>query len=214
MGIEIGTIGTILGLATSAAGAGLSIANAQATQKRMNDIVRQQVAAAEGFQRQATPEFEKSLGSSGAEASRRALAMVEQSALAGYKEVGGVPTTAPSPFLENALVNARVQARVGQSQQANADLQGYQNMAVQQFLANQRAQQNLGVISGLAGSRSAITPYLLQGAQNQGQNLAAVGSLLGTAGSLAGVYGSLYPYLQQPATPPPPAQKPPTGVGS
>jgi len=209
----IGTIATLGGLALSAAGTGVSIANARATQQRMNDIVRQQVASAEGFQRQATPEFTKSLGESGAEASRRALATGEQSALQGYREVSGFPTTAPSPFLEDALVNARTQARVGQSQEAQAALQGYQNMAVQQFLANQRANQNLGIISGLAGSRAAITPFLLQGAQNQGQNLAAVGSLLGTAGSLAGVYGQLYPYLNPPpAQPQPPAGRP--GPGS
>jgi hypothetical protein len=199
----IGTIATLGGLALSAAGTGVSIANAAATQKRMNDIIRSQVAASEEFQKQASPEFEKSLGASGAEAAKRALASGEQEALQGYREVSGVPTTAPSPFLQDSLINARVQARVGQSQQANAALQGYQNVGLQQFLANQRANQNLGIISGLAGSRAAITPFLLQGAQNQGQNLAAVGSLLGTAGSLAGVYGALYPYLQNPSPQPP-----------
>jgi hypothetical protein len=208
VGIE--TVATLGGLALSAAGTGVSIANARATQERMNDIVRRQVAAAEEFQRQATPEFQRSLGESGAEAARRSLTAGEQTALRGYKEVGGFPTTAPSPFLEDALVSARTQARIGQSERANAALQGYQNVAVQQYLANLRAQQNLGVISGLAGSKAAITPYLLQSAQNEGQNLAAVGSLLGTAGSLAGVYGGLYPYLNAPKPP----QKGPTGVGS
>ncbi len=180
------------------------MANARATQRRMNEITRQQIESGEAFQRQATPEFMKSLGSSGSEAAMRALATGQQEALGGYQNVqGSPPTTAPSPILSDALVNARTQARIGQSNQAQASLQGYNNLALQQTLANQRAQQNLGVISGLASSRSEITPYLLQGAQQQGQNLAAVGSLLGTAGSLAGVYGSLYPYLNPPKTPPP-----------
>ena len=207
MGIE-----TIAGLALSAAGAGVGIANARATQERMNEVVKQQLQSAEGFQQQATPEFQKSLGATGAEASKRAIVAGSQEALQGYKDVASLPeTTAASPILSDALVNARTQARVGQSQQANAALQGYQNLTLQQFLANQRAQQNLGVIGGLAGSRAAITPYQLQGEQNRGQQLASVGSLLGTAGTLAGVYGQLYPYLNPPPAQPP-AQKGPTGV--
>ncbi len=188
----------IIGAVASAAGTGVSIAAAKASQERMNRAVRDQITAAEGFQRQATPEFKRSLGDSGADAAKRALAIGQESALRGYREVqSSFPSTAPSPILSDALVNARTQARIGQANQSQAALQGYGNLTLQQILANQRAQQNLGVISGLAGSRSAITPYLLQGAQQQGQSLAAVGSLLGTAGSLAGVYGSLYPYLQE-----------------
>ncbi len=203
MGLTAGALAAI-GTIASAAGTGISIANARATQQRMNDIVNRQTQAAQEFQRQATPEFEKSLGASGAEASRRALDVGQGAALAGYQGLHSLPpTSAPSPLLSDALVNARTTARIGQSDQAQAALQGYGNLASQQFLANQRANQNLGVISGMAGSRSAITPYLLQGAQNQGQNLAAVGSLLGTAGSLAGVYGGLYPYLQTPKPPSP-----------
>jgi len=206
-------IGTIAGLALSAAGTAVSIANAKATQRRMNDIVGDQIGAAEGFQAQATPEFQRSLGATGAEATKRALAIGEQQALREYGEVAGLPATAASPILSDTLVNARTQARIGQSQQAQAALQGYNNATLQQILANQRAQQNLGVISGMASSRSAITPFLLQGAQQQGQNLAAVGSLLGTAGSLAGIYGQLYPYLNPPpATGQPPAGRP--GAGS
>lgn len=196
-------IATIAGLALTAAGTATSIAAAKNTQRRMNDIVRDQIAAAEGFQQQATPEFQRSLGASGAEATKRALSVGEQEALRGYQDIAGIPTTAPSPILSNAIIDAQTQARIGQSQQSQAILQGYNNATLQQILANQRAQQNLGVISGLAGSRSAITPFLLQGEQQRGQNMASVGSLLGTAGSLAGVYGQLYPYLQQPGQQPP-----------
>jgi hypothetical protein len=98
------------------------------------------------------------------------------------------------------LVNAATAGRIGQSNAAQATLQGYGNFNLQQWLAAQKARQDLGVISGLAGSRSAITPYLLSGAQQSGQDMAAVGSLLGTAGQLAGVYGSLYPYLNSNVT--------------
>ncbi len=204
MGIAI----PLIGAAISAAGTGVSIANAKATQRRMNDVVHNQIAATEGFQRQATPEFLKSLGSTGSEAANQQLSLGEQVALHGYQNVAALPVAAPVPALQDAIVNARTQARVAQSQQSQAALQGYNNLSLQQVLSNQRAQQNLGVISGLANSRSEITPFLLQGAQQQGQDLAAVGSLLGTAGSLAGVYGSLYPYLQQPGQPgQPPANR-------
>lgn len=192
-----------LGALASLAGTGVSIAAARQARDRMNDVVRQQLQAAQGFQEQATPEFGRSLGSSGAVSARRDLVGGEQTALQGYRDIQGLPpTTAPSPFLGDSLVNVRTRARIDQANEAQAALQGYQNLALQQALANQRAQQNLGVISGLAGSRAEITPYLLQGAQQQGQNLAAVGSLLGTAGSLAGVYGQLYPYLKNPNSPP------------
>ncbi len=195
-------VATIAGLALAAAGTGVSMANARATQRRMNEVVRSQIAAAEEYQKPASTEFQRSLGETGAEASKRALAQGQEEALGGYQDVQSMfPSTAPSPILSNEIVNTRNAARIGQANQANAALQGYGNLTLQQILANQRAQQNLGVISGLAGSQSAITPYLLQGAQNQGQDLAAVGSLLGTAGSLAGVYGSLAPYLNPPKNP-------------
>lgn len=192
-------MGVPIGLALTAAGAGLSIYSAKQTQRRMNDIVRDQLAASEEFQRQATPEYEKSLGASGSRAATEAIAAGEREAASGYRDVQSLPTTvAASPLLSDVLTNVRTQAQIQRANKADAALQGYGNMALQSWLAQQRAQQNLGVISGLAGSRAATTPYLLQGAQQEGQNLAAIGSLLGTAGSLAGVYGALSPYLNQP----------------
>lgn len=210
-------VATIAGLALTAAGTGLSIANARATQQRMNDVVKRQIADAEGFQRKATPEWEKTLGASGSRAAEEALAEGEKEALSGYRAVqSSPPTSAESPILGDSLTNVRTAARISQSNKAQAAQQGYGNMALQAWLAQNQGQQNLGVISNLAGSRAAITPYQLQGAQQQGQNLATVGSLLGTAGSLAGVYGGIAPYLQQQppgtVTPTPTPKRSPTGT--
>lgn len=189
----------IAGLALSAAGTGVGIANAQATRDRMNDVLRRQLAAQDVFQGQAAPEFQKSLGASGAEAARRAIGEGTTESSRLYSYLQNLPqgsAAAPSPIAENQLVDVRNQARIGQSNLAQAALQGFGNFDIQRLLAQQRGSQNLGAISVLSGSRAGITPSLLQGAQNQGQDLAAIGSLLGTAGSLAGVYGSLSPYLQ------------------
>lgn len=197
-----------LGVLASAAGTGVSIAAARDAQRRMNNVVRNQLAAAEEFQKQATPEFERTLGASGARAASQSLVEGERSALSSYQDLQAQPpTTAASPILGNSLVNVRNQAKIDQANRAQAAVQGYGNMALQSWLAQQRGQQNLGVISNLAGSRAAITPSLLQSAQAQGQDMAAIGSLLGTAGSLAGVYGSLAPYLNQPKPQPPAENK-------
>ena len=164
----------------------------------MNQVLRRQLGATEEFQRQATPEFQKSLGETGPIAGLRNIQQgaSESSGLAA--QLARLPySSAASPIPTDPLVQARTAADIGRSTAANAALQGFSNFSLQQWLADQRARQNLGVLSGLAGSRSEITPYLLSGAQNKGQDLAAVGSLLGTAGSLAGTYGQLYPYLSQ-----------------
>lgn len=193
---------TIAALALTAAGTGLGMAAAKRTQREMNEVVKQQLAASEDFQRQATPEYQKSLGASGSRAATQALAEGEREALTGYRAVQSLPpTTSPSPLLSDSLTDVRTRASVGQANQAQAALQGYGNMALQSWLAQQTGQQNLSVISNLASSRAAITPFLLQNAQQKGADMAAIGSLLGTAGSLAGVYGQLAPYLNTPQGP-------------
>ncbi len=190
-------LATVAGLALSAAGTGVSLANAAAVRARMEDVVRRQIAAAEEYQKQATPKYEAYLKESGPNVARQNIAAGEQEALARYRYLQNLPTiAAESPIEANRLVSAATQGRIGQANAAQAALQGFGNFNLQQWLAAQRAGQNLGVISNLAGARSAITPYLLSGAEQSGQSLAAVGSLLGTAGQLAGVYGSLSPYLQ------------------
>jgi len=190
-------VASVIGAALAAAGTGVSIANARATSERMNEVVRQQLAKQDVFQRQATPIFEKSLGESSPSAARGQLAQGSEDASSIYRQLAQLPaSTASSPIQEDKLINARTQAQIGQQQGAQATFFFYGNFNLQQWLKDQEARRNLGVISGLSSSQAATTPYLLQGAQNQGQNLAAVGSLLGTAGSLAGVYGTLYPYLQ------------------
>lgn len=202
---------TIAALALTAAGTGLSMAAAKRTQREMNEVVKQQLAASEDFQRQATPEYQKSLGASGSRAATQALAEGEREALSGYQAVQSLPpTTSPSPLLSDSLTDVRTRANIGQANQAQAALQGYGNMALQSWLAQQGAQQNLGVISNLASSQARITPFLLANAQQKGQDMAAIGSLLGTAGSLAGVYGQLSPYLNpSPGNPPAAAPVPP-----
>jgi len=98
-------------------------------------------------------------------------------------------------------VDARTKAQIAQRNAAQAALQGYGTFNLAQWVQQQRARGNLGVINNLSQGSAALTGPLLANAQASGQDLAAVGSLLGTAGSLAGVYSQLYPYITQPQQP-------------
>ena len=196
-GAEAAAAASIIGAATAAAGTGVSIDAAREARDRMEQQLRGQLAKQTDFQRQATPLFQASLAESTPTAAREQIGRGESEAAQLYRQLQAVPgSSAASPLAENALVNARTQQQIGQQNRAQAALQGYRNFSLQQWLKDQQARENLGIVSNLSQSSAALTPYLLQGAQNSTQNLAAVGSLLGTAGSLAGVYGSLYPYLQ------------------
>jgi hypothetical protein len=86
------------------------------------------------------------------------------------------------------------------AQGANADLQGYSNIGVQQGLKDQSVNSQLGVIGTNARRSASIFPTLLQNAQISANGEASIGSLLSTLGSFLGL-ASATGLLSKAATP-------------
>lgn len=198
MGLE--TALTVIGLAASAAGTGVSIAGARAQREDMNKALRAGLARQEEIQRKATPVVEQNIEASGSQQAGKDIQSGTSQAAELYRRLHDLPTSGESPVLLDRIVQARNEADIGRAQQAEAELQGFGNLTQQQWLRNLATLNQLGVLQNFSRGSVGVVPYQIQAAMQPGQNLQAVGSLLGTGGTLAGMYGQLYPTLQQPTT--------------
>lgn len=182
---------TLIGLALAAAGTGASMAASAQARDDMNRSMRASLRQQEQFKKQATPVFEDSLQQGGADASRRQMGAGRDQALDLYRELNALPlssVTSPLPVDEG-----RLQGAVQQQQDAASNVQGLNWWALQQWLKNQQANNQLGVISNLAGSSASMAEPLAKLAGQRSANLAGIGSLLSTAGNLASIYGAIQP---------------------
>jgi hypothetical protein len=178
----------LIGLAIAAAGAGTSIAAAKQSKDAMNDEVNASLLQQQGFQKQATPIFQQSLADSGTDSANKQLKAGAQDAQSLYKTVSQMPSASTSPL---PVDEARLQEQVGQARNAASAQQGYSNWALQQWLKNQEAGRQLGTIGGLSQAAGANTGILTQLAGQRSAGMAGIGSLLSTAGNLSSVYGAL-----------------------
>lgn len=181
-------VGTVLGLALSLAGTGAGIAAASDAQGAMNDQVKNSLAQQEKFSQQSRPIFQDAVAQTGPVQAQKQISAGDVAALSNYRNAAAAPASTASPI---QVDNGRVQGVVQQAQHTGAQGQGYSNQALQQWLANQQNNNQLGVISNLAHSDAANTGILTQLAGNSSAGLSSIGSLLSTAGGLAGVYGGL-----------------------
>jgi hypothetical protein len=179
----------LIGLALAAAGAGTSIAASKQSRDAMNEQVNSSLLQQQQFQQQATPIFQQSLAQSGPKVAGQQVAQGAQDARSLYDAVSKVPnagSTSPLP-----VDTQRLSGQVNQARDAGAQQQGYSNFALQQWLKNQEANRNLGVIGNLSTSANANTGILTQLAGQKSAGMAGIGSLLGTAGNLASIYGAV-----------------------
>lgn len=177
----------IIGLALAAAGAATSMSAASSAKSNMNKEALAQLKLQEDFKKQAKPVYEESLRLGSPDVARQVAAEGASAAEGRYKAVAGTPGgTSPLPVDEQ-----RVQGIVGPQRQAYAQQQGYSDVALQQWLKNQQASSQLGVISNLASSASGNSGILTQLAGQKSAGQAGLGSLLSTAGNLAAIYGGV-----------------------
>lgn len=175
----------LIGAAIAAAGTGVQMAAARKSQQAMNRQVVAGLQKQDEFQRQATPIFNQSLEESGPKAFQESQRQAESQSQGLYEEVAGTGTN-PLP-----VDKSRLKLQVGQSRKTNAQGQGFREGFSRWGVGNSEAQNQLGIISKLAGSSAQNNHILTSMAGSAGADMASIGSLLSTAGSLAAMYGAV-----------------------
>lgn len=186
MGLE-----TAIALALAAAGTGVSVAGQRRQQRDMNDALRASLAEQDEYQRKTTPIVEQNIEASGSGPAMSDISMGAQNAAELYRRLQALPVSGePSPVTDQ-IVQTGLNERVNRANLAQAGLQGYNEQAFQQWLRNQNVGNQLNVLTNFSRGSAATTPYRIQNAQQRGQDLAAIGSLLSTAGTLGGIYSAV-----------------------
>ncbi len=191
-------IPAIIGTVASLAGTGVSIVGAKASQEAMDQQVRNQLAAQAGFQQQATPLFVKSLEQSSPQVAQSEIQKGAQDIAERYRQAQQTPLSTAAPSVELTSQNKQlVQGQIGQQNQAQAGLQGYQELAFQQWLKDQAASQGLETVNTLSQGSASVAPILAQLAGRSGAGLQGAGSLLTSLGGLSSLYGATRPTFTQ-----------------
>lgn len=180
----------IAGLVASLASTGLSMAGQSAQQAKQNQDVSNELLQQKQLSNKASLVYQNSLSQSTPQAAQQQIAQGQQQANAAYQQAEKVPlSSGTSPVVGNTSINTPDQnARAGVLNNAAAGIKGYGNFDLQQWLKDQSANANLGVIGQQAQQSESILPYELQGAQNP---YAGISGALGAFGSLANTYVGL-----------------------
>lgn len=176
-----------VGILASAAGTGVSMSAASKSRRDMDSEVRRNLATQELYKGQAQPIFNQSLNEAKVKPQQQLVAAGEQAAAQRYAQANAL-------YGQQGVVPydaTRAAGQIAQASDAQSRAQGYQSAAMDNWLRNQWAQQQLGVIGNLASSTAGVAPILTQLAGQRSSALGAAGSLLSTAGGLAGMYGGL-----------------------
>ena len=180
--------GTLIGLALGVGGAVVKEDAASKEQDAMNQAVQQQLNQQNAFAKQGTNLFQNSLSQSTPQAMGQQQAAGAQQVLGASKAAALTPLALPSnQGIQDQVSSAGQQAKNSLAQQSNAQMQGYGNIGLSQYLKDLSTNSQLGVIGKQAQQSANVFPSVLQGAANSQGDLSALGSLLGTAGMLTGM---------------------------
>jgi len=180
----------IAALALGGAGAGFGVDAASSEQDAMNQVTQQQINAQNAYAKQGMGVFNQSLAQSTPEAMQQQQAAGAQQVAQATQKAALTPMGLPSNANPNPAANIAYQGQQVKNQLAqgaNADLQGYNNIGLQQYLKDLSTKSQLGVIGTNASRSASIFPTLLQNAGQSSSNEASIGSLLGSLGSILGI---------------------------
>jgi hypothetical protein len=195
--------GTIAALALGGAGAGAKIDAASSERDAMNQTTQQQINTQNAYAKKGMSVFDQSLAQSTPQAMSQQQQAGSQQVAQATKAAALTPVSLPSNTDQSNAANVSYQGQQAKNQLAqgaNADLQGYSNIGLQQGLKDQSANSQLGVIGTDASRSASIFSTLLQNAQNSSSGEASIGSLLSTLGSVLGM-ASATGLLSKAATP-------------
>lgn len=188
--MEGATALALAGLAASAAGTGVSMSAQAAARDEANRKTQQELQRQRGFQQQGKQQFAASLGKSGSDVAQKQIDTGTQQHLAEYQKAQALPTAISQPTqLDQPSQNLHQQAEsayVGQQGQARAQLGGYSEWDLQQWIKNLRAQQQLGQVQNFARGSQNVLPYELEQAQHSQDTMQGIGTGLSALGALGG----------------------------
>ena len=186
--------GTLAGLGLALAGAGTSAYANNQIQNKENDLASQELAHQQGFQKQAQAAVGQNIQNSGAQQAKQnqqqgAQQFLNASKMAQLPQLGLTAADPSQNVGASNVAQASQQAENELGQNANAQLQGYTNVRLQNQLGNLQTGNQLGMIDSNARAWTNALPLQLQQAAGSEQGLQALGSLLGTAGQVVGLSG-------------------------
>lgn len=184
----------LAGLALAGAGTGVSMSAQAAARDEAERKTRQELLRQKGFQQKGQEEFAASLGKSGSDVAKKQIDQGTEAVTAAQQQAGAVPISASqATSVDSQPQNVHQQAEnnyVSQQGNARAQLGGYSDWQLDQWIKNVRAQQQLSQIGNFAHGSQNVLPFELQSAMHSQDDMQAAGTGLGALGALVGGLGA------------------------
>jgi hypothetical protein len=176
-------------------GTGLGLYSAFKTKDAMNDVLNAELARQRGYQQTGQRELDAAVAQASPEAYKRQIATGAQDARQSYQQAQPLLNASGfvTPTMQKGASDSRAGSDIRRSQEAGAQMQGYNDAAVQQAIEQLKAKTRLAQNAQFAANSEAVLPAELQSASQKYSGLASLGSLAGTAGGLLGLYGLTRP---------------------
>ena len=182
MGVPIAALGALAAAGGTAAQVygNRQVANAQ------NRAVQAELDRQQSYRQQGKKAFETSLAQSSEPVAREQVQAGADQRLATMDKVAGVPLVASQANpVETQGVNV-VTPSLQRSATAAANLQGYSEWELRQWIKNLRSQQNLRILNQFAQGSANVLPYELQDASHSQDRLISIGQIMQALGGVAG----------------------------
>ena len=190
----------IAGVAGTLAGTGMTIAGNEESKHAMNDVMNQQLSDQSKRSDQAMNALTETTNDATAVKAGQQQQAGAQQSLQENMKLQGMSSGASAPSAAgsgNQTGSGRIvtdtarAARQGVENQSNAQLQGYNNYALQQALNQIALKTRLGVLGSQAQSEQSVLPFKLDQAKQTGAGLSGAGQLVSEGGGVLGVLGGL-----------------------
>lgn len=165
------------------------MAGAANTQRAEEHTAQDELNQQQAFAKKGKGVFDTSVSESGSNVADKQVAQGAGSQLAKYAAMQQSPTGVVSSTPDAPVTQGQTQAVIGQANNAQAQEAGYSNYGLQQYVKNQDANRQLGIIGTEASNEAATMRAKMAQASGAGGPLNLAGSGLGMLGNLAGLYG-------------------------
>lgn len=196
--MPVGAIPAVVATVASLAGTAASVAGAQQSKRNMNNVLTQNLNQQNALQKQAQPIVANAISKSGAGAAQQSLGSGIAQATKNYEQTQGTQLSNvqnPVHSLSTGSISndpfVKGQNTLG-NQQA-AQLQGWNQFQTDQAINDLVARGQLSTVAAQSQNAASTLPLQLQGAQNSGESLYAIGQLGQTLGSTLGAYNATKP---------------------
>ena len=176
--------GTLIALASTAAGTGMTMAaNAEATDQ-MNKVTNEQVNRQNEFLKKSRSIVEQNVQANAPTTFQNNLQQGKQQYMDASKSAQAAPLALAAPVAGGNTADQQARQQMGN--QVNADYMGYSRPALETNLGNVMSGARLNTLNNQAQGWANILPLQLQDARNSQQGLSSAGGLVSSFGRLAG----------------------------